>query len=202
MQLFETLRMEAGKLPRLSYHKTRMERSAARLGFRFDNDLWKNEINTIIEKHPVGHFRTKLILNPDGTMQHVVADLSDKKAFTAKFQQLQNHIPRSVIINKTTQRDHLAHMHETDLILLYDEKGKILEFDIGNVAIKENNQLFTPVYEADFLLGCKRQEMIDNGALLEKNFYLNELKEKVAQGKVSLFLINSLREVADVEIYL
>lgn len=44
--------------------------------------------------------------------------------------------------------------------------------------------------------------MIDNGALLEKNFYLNELKEKVAQGKVSLFLINSLREVADVEIYL
>ena len=41
MQLFETLRMEAGKLPRLSYHKARMERSAARLGFKFDGDLWQ-----------------------------------------------------------------------------------------------------------------------------------------------------------------
>lgn len=202
MQLFETLRMDEGILSRLPYHKSRMEQSAKQLGFNFDDNLWQNEVHTIIENYSVGCFRAKLILNQDGTMQHVVAELSDKKVFTAKFQPLPKHIPSTLLINKTTERNHLEHTHQTDLILLYDEKGKILEFDIGNVAIKENNQLFTPIYEADFLLGCKRQEMIDQGELLEKNFYVAELKEKIAQGKASLFLINSLREVADVEIYL
>ena len=40
-------------------------------------------------------------------------------------------------MNKTSERHYLEHNHETDLILLYDETGKILEFDIGNIMIGE-----------------------------------------------------------------
>ncbi|PHK50382.1 aminotransferase class IV [Staphylococcus edaphicus] len=202
MQLFETLRMDEGRFPRLSYHKARMKKSAEQLGFKFDDNRWLYEINKMIETHPKGSFRTKLLLNDDGTIHHEIAPLSDKQIFTAKFQQLAPQVPKDLVINKTTQRAHLEHNHQTDLILLYDKDEKILEFDIGNVIIKEKNQLYTPIYEADFLRGCKRQEMIDNGTLMQKNYYLNELKEKMKQGTVTLFLINSLREVAEVEIYL
>ena len=59
-------------------------------------------------------------------MNYVIKPLSQKSLFTAKFQQVQTHYNERYIINKTTERRHLAHNHETDLILLYDEKGKIL----------------------------------------------------------------------------
>ena len=70
-------------------------------------------------------------------MNYVIKPLSQKSLFTAKFQQVQTHYNERYIINKTTERRHLAHNHETDLILLYDEKGKILEFDIGNIMIEK-----------------------------------------------------------------
>lgn len=34
-------------------------------------------------------------------------------------------VKESIIVNKTSERHYLEHSHETDLILLYDENGKI-----------------------------------------------------------------------------
>lgn len=47
-----------------------------------------------------------------------------------------------------------------------------------------------------------RQSLIDEGCLQEKNYYVDELIEKLNTNKVEVFLLNSLREVADVTIYL
>ena len=92
--------------------------------------------------------------------------------------------------------------HVTDLILFYDVKGKILEFDIGNVVIQEDEELYTPSYNEDFLLGCMRQSLIDQDKLEEKDIYIDAFKEKVESNQISVYLINSLREVADVKIYI
>ncbi|POC75954.1 aminodeoxychorismate lyase, partial [Vibrio vulnificus] len=72
----------------------------------------------------------------------------------------------------------------------------------GNVMFKENGYYYTPHYNEDFLLGCMRQSLIDEGCLQEKNYYVDELIEKLNTNKVEVFLLNSLREVADVTIYL
>lgn len=88
------------------------------------------------------------------------------------------NIDKVIITNKTTERDYLTHDHFTDLILIYDEDGKILEFDIGNVMIQERDKLYTPTYKGDMLPGCMRQSLIDQGKVIEKDFYIEEFKEK------------------------
>src|SRR5699024_12542906 len=121
-------------------------------------------------------------------------------SFTAKLVQLQPIQDNRILTNKTTNRGHLMHNHETDLILLYDKEGKILEFDIGNIMIKERNELYTPVFDHDFLKGCKRQALIDEGRLIDKNYDIQEFREKLSRHHIKDFLINSLRQVADVEL--
>ncbi|SCS28386.1 aminotransferase class IV [Staphylococcus caeli] len=202
MQLFETIRLDEGDFPRLSYHKSRMMRSAEALGFIFNEQQWTQCIETVLREHNTGKYRVKLLLNKDGTMDTVIAEMTDKQRFTAKLQQVVSQVNQHYIINKTSERAHLMHNYQTDLVLLYNEDGKILEFDIGNVMIKEKGQYFTPKYQEDFLRGCMRQEMLDQGKLFLKDYDVNELKSKLNSGEAQLFLINSLREVAEVEIYL
>lgn len=202
MQLFETMRLESGLFSRLSYHKNRMKNASEELGFLFDESAWSELTDSISEQYATGIYRLKILLNKDGTMEYVAASLPEKSTFTAKLLPLTSDVNKQVVIHKTTQRAHLEHNHQTDIVLLYNEKGKVLEFDIGNVMIKENGHYYTPLYNEDFLRGCMRQELLDKGELLEKDFEVHELKDKISNNKVQIFLINSLREVAEVEIYL
>ena len=47
-----------------------------------------------------------------------------------------------------------------------------------------------------------RQSLIDEGKLSIKNYTKTELGEKLTNQEVRIYLLNSLREVADVSIYL
>ena len=47
-----------------------------------------------------------------------------------------------------------------------------------------------------------RQAMLDKGQLQLRSYQVDELKEKLRSGQARIFLINSLREVADIRINL
>lgn len=47
-----------------------------------------------------------------------------------------------------------------------------------------------------------RQSLIDEGKLSIKNYTKTELSEKLTNQQVRIYLLNSLRKVADVSIYL
>ncbi|MDN5809545.1 MAG: aminotransferase class IV, partial [Staphylococcus equorum] len=137
MQLFETMRLEEGKFPRLPYHKKRIKQSAEQLKFDLDEAKWNQLIEMLMNDYPTGVYRIKILLDQDGSLDYVVAALSDKNKFTAKLVPLADNVNKPELINKTTVRKHLSHNHQTDLVLLYDSNGKLLEFDIGNLMIKE-----------------------------------------------------------------
>ena len=202
MQLFETMRLESGLFPRISYHKKRMKNASEQLGFLFDESTWSELIISISEQYATDVYRIKILLNKDGTMHYVAAPLPEKSTFTAKLLPLSADVNNQVIVHKTTQREHLEHNHQTDIVLLYNEEGKVLEFDIGNIMIREGGYYYTPFYNEDFLCGCMRQELLDKGELIEKDYDIHELKDKISSNMIQIFLINSLREVAEVEIYL
>ncbi|RIM71243.1 aminotransferase class IV [Staphylococcus xylosus] len=202
MQLFETMKLESGLFPRISYHKKRMKSASEQLGFLFNESTWSELITSISEQYATGVYRIKSMLNKDGIMNYVAAPLPEKTTFTAKLLPLIADVNKQVIVHKTTQRAHLEHNHQTDIVLLYNEEGKVLEFDIGNIMIKEDGRYYTPFYNEDFLRGCMRQELLDKGELLEKDYDIQELKDKINSNIIQIFLINSLREVAEVEIYL
>ena len=202
MKLFETMKLDNGHIPRLDYHFKRISKSSERLEFIFNHQLWHQCIQTILVNYSKGKYRLKITLNKDGRISYDIQSLPYKTIFTARLVEQNSEIDNKYVTNKTTERAYLDHNHVTDLILFYDVKGKILEFDIGNVVIQEDEELYTPSYNEDFLLGCMRQSLIDQDKLEEKDIYIDAFKEKVESNQISVYLINSLREVADVKIYI
>lgn len=202
MQLFETMKIKNGQIPRVKYHTKRLKLSAQKLNFQFGEQEWHKIINEMTSKYRIGEYRLKVTLNAQGNFETIVSELPKKNAFTAKIQTLPNSVEPIFLNNKTTERKHLDHQHETDLILLTSPNGKVLEFDIGNIVIEENGKWYTPKYDGDFLKGCMRTYLIEQNKLTEKDFDKNELIVKYRNDEIRLFLINSLREVAVVHLCL
>lgn len=202
MDLFETMRLEDGIFKRIQFHTKRIQQSSRNLDINFNLEQWNQLLNRIAEEYPKGVYRVKIILKQNGKFDSVIADLPDKALFSAQLQKLPKNIPEAVLTNKTTNRAHLSHQHLTDLILLYDANGKILEFDIGNILIKEHDHFYTPTYNKDMLKGCMRQALIEQGNIYERDYDVDSFKEKYKQNDIQVYLINSLREVADVKIYI
>lgn len=73
---------------------------------------------------------------------------------TAQFVPMKNDIPEWQRVYKTSEREHVAHSHTTQLALFYDETtNKVLEFDIGNVVLTVNGIHYTPIFDAIFYKG-------------------------------------------------
>ncbi|MDT3958332.1 aminotransferase class IV [Staphylococcus kloosii] len=202
MKLFETMRLENNEIKRLSLHKERIQDSCKALGINFDTKQWNDVITHILENYPNQLKRLKMMIDQQGEVSYEIAELPDKQHFTARLVQLDKVVKEQDLIHKTTHRDHLQHNHSTDLILLHDDKGKILEFDIGNVMVEEDEQWYTPEFEHDFLRGTMRRALIEQGSLAIKNYDVATFVRKLQNNEIKVFLLNSLREVADVEIYL
>ncbi|ANZ34005.1 aminotransferase class IV [Staphylococcus carnosus] len=202
MYLFETMRVEAGDIPRNIYHTKRIANSAEQLNFQFNKKEWDNYLDNICQQHTEGLWRLKVMLGQDGTLTHQIVKLPDKQQFSARFECIDAQFPDWQYTNKTSEREHVTHDHETDTVLYYDTNGKILEFDIGNVVVEESGNWYTPPFENDFLKGCMRQALLDEGKLQLRSYQLDELNEKLKRGRAQIFLINSLREVADIQINL
>lgn len=202
MYLFETMRIDSGRIPRNFYHTKRIAQSADQLGFQFDKKEWETYLDNIYRQHTEGLWRLKVMLDKDGTLTHQIINLPVKNQFSTRFECIGAKYPNWQYTNKTSERAHVSHDHETDTVLYYDAKGKILEFDIGNIVVEEAGNWYTPPFENDFLKGCMRQALLDEGKLQLRSYYLEELREKLKSGKAQIFLVNSLREVADIQINL
>ena len=202
MYLFETMKLENGHIARLTFHKQRMSQSSNKLNIAFNELDWDRLIQSIQAEYSEGSYRLKVMLQEEGNFDYLVAPLTSKSHFTASLVREHANTSHLMKINKTSNREHVSYDLNTDLALIFDENGKILEFNIGNVMFKENDHYFTPHYNEDFLLGCMRQSLIDEDCMQERDYYVDELIEKLKTKKVEVFLLNSLREVADVTIYL
>lgn len=202
MYLFETMRLSEGEIKRLNYHKARILQSAKQLSIPLSEVQYEAYLTSIKHKHPIGTYRLKVMADEFGELTYQCVDLPEKNRFTAKEQLMRTDYPQWQYINKTSHREHVAHLHEADVVLFYNQRGKVLEFDIGNVLIKEKGRYYTPCFDNDFLKGCMRAQLLDEGKIEEKDYTIDELREKLATDEAELFLINSLREVAEIQINL
>lgn len=136
MQLFETMKIDNGHIPRLTYHTNRIKCSSERLNFKFDEHAWRNELNDVTTKYHSGQYRLKIVLNAESEFETIVSPLPEKSSFTAKFQVLPKAVNPTFINNKTTERKHLAHNHETDLILLLQRTARSLNLILATLSLK------------------------------------------------------------------
>ncbi|UXU56902.1 aminotransferase class IV [Staphylococcus agnetis] len=192
MELFETMRLEQGHILREAYHRNRIKQACTDLNFEFNEAAWSKCIHRFQEKFQVGTYRVKLIVDDKGRIHEAYAPLPDTTVMSARLKKVAHSTPMWQRIYKTTERDYLKHTHETQLILLYNDNEKILEFDIGNVVVEYEGLYYTPPYENDFLRGCMRQSLLEEGQITTKSLNIHSLKQFLHQGG-KLWMINSLR---------
>ncbi len=193
MYLFETMRLENGKILRQNYHFQRMQHASLQLNIPFSPTRWLSCIDDLTSMYPSGLYRTKVILDESGQMDYECHALPHTKEMTARLVKMSEDTPDWHRLYKTSNREYLHHSKESDLILLYDKANKILEFDIGNMVLQFGDVYYTPPFNHDFLSGCMRQFLLDRGLIQTKYITVEELKHVLAKGG-QLWMINSLRE--------
>ncbi|MBI5974028.1 aminotransferase class IV [Staphylococcus canis] len=193
MYVFETMRLEQGQISRYDYHYQRIRRASTDLNIPFDNAKWNAMMTSIQSHHLDGTYRIKAMLEENGKMHYDSQALPETQVMTARLKRINSNVPTWQRVYKTSHRDHLTHTKATQLILLYEESGKVLEFDIGNLVVEYNGDCYTPTLNDDFLNGCMRQALIDQNKIQVKNITIDFLQEALQNG-AKLWMINSLRE--------
>ena len=76
------------------------------------------------------------------------------------------------LFHKTTQRDVYEAARkgnqQLDDVLLYNKKGELTEFTLGNLVVELDGQLFTPPVLAGVLAGTFRAHALETGQVLER----------------------------------
>lgn len=95
------------------------------------------------------------------------------------------------LFHKTTNREpyERAAVAGFDDVLLFNEKGELTEFTIGNLVVQMAGNLFTPPVECGLLGGTFRAELIARSEVKERVLRVQDLA-----GCEAVFLVNSLRK--------
>ncbi len=103
------------------------------------------------------------------------------------------------LFHKTTRRD----LYEAALkdnpgsedVLLYNERGELTEFTIGNLVVEMNGRFFTPPVSCGLLPGTFRAHLMETGQVAERTIPVWQLKDCAR-----IFRVNSIRKWQAVEI--
>ena len=78
---------------------------------------------------------------------------------------------------------------QCDDVLLYNERGELTEFTIGNLVVEINGRLFTPPIACGLLPGTFRAHLLETDQVKERIIRVEELKDCT-----KVFLVNSVRK--------
>jgi para-aminobenzoate synthetase / 4-amino-4-deoxychorismate lyase len=96
------------------------------------------------------------------------------------------------LFHKTTKRDMyenaLAGFPGCDDVLLYNERGELTEFTIGNLVVELGGELVTPPVDCGLLPGTFRAHLLETGQVVERVVSIQQLKDCT-----KIFRVNSLR---------
>ncbi|WKZ48570.1 MAG: aminodeoxychorismate synthase component I [Anaerolineales bacterium] len=102
------------------------------------------------------------------------------------------------LFHKTTHRkmfdDARENFPDYDDILLFNERGELTEFTIGNLVVELDGKFFTPPISCGLLAGTFREYLLETGKVEERFIHKDELKNCT-----EIYLINSVRKWQEVD---
>ncbi|HRD89645.1 MAG TPA: aminodeoxychorismate synthase component I [Accumulibacter sp.] len=197
-ELFETLRLEAGRYPLLHLHLERLQASAASLGFSCARPSLSDTLAAAASAHPAGVFRVRLLLRHNGRHTACVSPLPDSApaGYTAVFASEAVSADDYLLRHKTTVRSRydralaaLAdHRPEVFDAIFCNERGEVCEGARSNVFVERGGLLLTPPVSCGLLPGVLRRQLLDSGRAVEHILHRSDL-----QNAACLYLGNGLR---------
>lgn len=150
-----------------------MRTSAAHFGFVWNEDALQQAMRDLLDGHPVGEWRVRLLVHRNGQVQVQAFPLDASPA-----EVMVQLATRPVVgcdgdffRHKTTRRAHYDAFAPTTPgvfdTLLWNEQEALTEFTRGNVALKLGGEWFTPPLSCGLLPGVGRRQLLKEGRLRE-----------------------------------
>ncbi|ANU21957.1 aminodeoxychorismate synthase component I [Planococcus donghaensis] len=200
-KLLESLKLENGEYPLLSYHLARLKDSSDYFHFPGNSEKVKAELGKLTQQYPQGTYKVRLLVDRKGELELQAQETTPmKEPVTCALASSPINSKNPFFFHKTTHREvyeqaSVEHSKEFFSVLLWNEKQQITEFTIGNVIVEKDGRFFTPPVECGLLAGTFRQHLLDQQKIEEKIILKEELKEYDA-----IWFINGVRGWLAVEL--
>ena len=192
--LLETLALEDGQLRHAAEHLQRMAAAAAHFGYPFSTLDAQQHLNQLVQSHPQGLWRVRLLLAAQGTFS-VPAFAMDATPSLVRLQLASTPLAEAhgeFVRFKTTRRAHYdAHTPTTPGVfdtVLWNPEGEITECTRGNIALLLDGRWVTPPLACGLLSGIGRTVALREGRVAEAVVRVDEVKRVQAWA-----FLNSLR---------
>jgi len=174
----------------LDKHIARLADSANYFDFEFSREVVENQLSVISNQSL--RARVKIILDKNGNLTSEVKEFdSQNKVFKACLANQPVDSNDVFLFHKTTHREVYEKSMQKgfDDVLLFNEKGELTEFTIGNLVVESNGEFFTPPISCGLLAGTFREHLLEAGKIKERVIYKHELNQFE-----KIYLINSVRK--------
>ncbi|MGB4599612.1 MAG: aminodeoxychorismate synthase component I [Trichlorobacter sp.] len=191
-RLVESLLLTEGGYPLLERHLARLSWSAGRLGHQYSRPA----AETLLLNHAAtvcGNRKVRLLLAVDGQLaiESSPIEPDTTSIWLALAAQRVDPEDRSLYL-KTEQRDLYDAARrgqpEADEIVLVNKRGELTEGSYHNLVLRLDNRLVTPPVACGLLPGVMREELLEQGTIVEQVLYPADL-----QRAEEIWLINGVR---------
>ena len=191
--LFESIRLEEGKYFLLDRHLERLAASAHYFDFEFHKSAIESELETIVTSHDKGAWKVRLEVDRRGRIETTVSAISGVEPRKVALASRPVVPDDAFLFHKTTNRkfyeDELALHPDCDDIIFWNQAGEVTESTIANIVLELDGHLVTPTIESGLLAGTYRDQLIAEGAIVERRITVDDLSRAS-----EIFLINSVRK--------
>jgi para-aminobenzoate synthetase/4-amino-4-deoxychorismate lyase len=166
-ELFETLKMEQGRVCYVEQHLERLEDSAAYFGFPYDRSEAEQMLIDLARDAGAGVWRLRLSLRHDGRLELSSSPLEPSAGATRvgwATESVDSSDP--YLYHKTSRRDRheramrLAEREGLADMLFLNERGELTEGAISNLFVEIDGRLLTPARACGLLPGIGRANVL------------------------------------------
>jgi para-aminobenzoate synthetase / 4-amino-4-deoxychorismate lyase len=197
-KLIETMRLDPeGSFYLLENHLARLMRSSAELGFLCPVDTIRKDLSELASSLDKNCYLVRLLLSIGGqfTLTSTLIDCPDPdKIISFCISKTRVDSNDSLLVHKTTRRElfdgQWAKFNKklgTQEVLFLNERGELTEGSRSNLFIEREGKLLTPPLNCGLLPGTLREQLIEEGRVVE-----TVLKPEDLQG-AKIYFGNSVR---------
>lgn len=171
-------------------HIRRLVDSAHYFGFHLDVSALEAYLDHLAKSF-TEPMRVRLVLTRAGTLDHQAMPLPQAPAtgLKASLAPAPIHTDEVFLFHKTTRREmYPPPAPGADEVLLYNQRGELTEFTIGNLVAELDGERLTPPLDCGLLPGTMRAELLASGQIRERILTLDDLSRCT-----QLWLINAVR---------
>ncbi|ADI13644.1 aminodeoxychorismate synthase component I [Truepera radiovictrix] len=199
VELLETLLWDGARYTLLARHLRRMETSARFFGVAFDARALQRALMAHAEAFRGERRRVRARLSHSGVAVESTPYAPPPERPPVALARTPIDPRDPFLYHKTTHREvyarHRRAFPDAFDVLLWNGRGELTEFTIGNLVVERRGERLTPPREAGLLAGTFRAELLEAGEITERPLFKHDLLDASR-----VWLVNSVHGWVEVQL--